>query len=431
VTTGWVGINVRASTSARFVVIAMVTAYFVVLLALGGHQAWAALGVPPVSPGFLDLRTVTSSWDCARQNLGAWPHNPCDPWDRPNNYPRIWMAASILGLGEDDTYLLGSLLAIAFFAAAILVLPRRAPLVDALVYGLALCSPAVMLGVERGNVDVGVFCLVVGAGFLVRRPQYGPAAASGLILLAAILKLFPIAAIGMFTGLARRAAALCVASVGAVYAVYVAATYRDLQTIERVTPQLDTYSYGLGIFSGWLGRMAGSARMWDAAIILLTIAVAIALRRRLADRLTGGGSREFDLFCAGAGIYVATFALVRSFDYRLVFLLLTIPQLVRWATAGRALAAATLCGIFVTLWLPNNWRWSNVPVLRVAISQWHELTVAGGKPLPIASPAQVVAFIGLACLLAATLQANWDRESGESEQRVTAGRQGSGNPANA
>jgi len=235
----------------------------------------------------------------------------------------------------------------------------------------------------------------------------------------------------MFTGLARRAAALCAAAVGGVFAVYVAATYRDIQTIERVTPQLDSYSYGLDIFGGWLGRIVGSARMWDAAIILLTVAVAIALRRRLADRLSGGESREFDLFCAGAGIYVVTFALVRSFDYRLVFLLLTIPQLVRWATAGRALATATLCGIFVTLWLPNNWQWLNVPVLRDAISQWHEMTVAGGKPLPIASPAQIVAFIGLACLLAATVQANWDRESAESEQRVTAGRHESRNPANA
>ena len=415
VTIGEFGIDVRALTSGRFVVVAMVTAYFGLLLALGGHHAWAALGVPPVSPGFVDLRTVTSMWECARESLGAWPHNPCDPLERANNYPRIWVAASLLGLEEDDTYLLGSLLAIAYFAMAIVVLPRRAPVVDAFLYGLALCSPALMLGVERGNVDVVLFCMVVAAAFLVRRPRYGPAAAAGLILVAAILKLFPIAAIAMLAGLPRRAAGLYAASVLAVFSVYVAATYRDIQTIERVTPQLDTYSYGLDITGSWLGRVIGSASMWDAAIILLTGAVALALRRRLADRLGDGASRELDLFCAGAGIYVATFALVRSFDYRLVFLLLTIPQLVRWARAGRALATATLCGIFVTIWFPNNWDWQNVPVLRDAISQWDDVTGAGGNPLPIASPAQVVAFMGLVCLLVATVQANWDRESAESE----------------
>jgi hypothetical protein len=394
-------VGLVGSSSAWCVLIGILCCYFALLLALGGHAEWNQLGVPAVEPGFFDLRSVTSGWDCARHHWGDWPVNPCDPGGRPENYPRVWMAASILGLGEDDTYLIGSLIAVAFFSAAILVLPRRAPLGDALIYGVALCSPAVMFGVERGNVDIALFSLIAAAGLVMRRTRYGPPAASALILVAAVLKLFPIAAVGMLARLPRRAAVICVASVVGLFAVYAAATYRDIQTIERVLPQGDEYAYGLHIFGSWLGRLVGPGRMWDVALVILAIAIAIALRRRLHNHLGTGPARELDLFWAGAGIYVATFVLGRSSDYRLVFLLLTIPQLARWASARRALPIATLCGILLTLWLPSPW--SNVPVLDGLIRGWNDLTLAGGSSLPIAAPAQVVAFIGLTCLLAATL----------------------------
>lgn len=409
-----VGMQVIGASSAWFVLIGMVIGYFAVLVALGGHDEWDELGVPPVSPAFFDLRSVTSGWECARQHIGSWPENPCDPWGRPENYPRIWMAASVLGLGQDDSYLIGALIVVAFLSAAILVLPRRAPVEHAVVHGLALCSPAVMLGVERGNVDIALFSVVVAAGLVLRRSPSGPPVASALILVAAILKLFPIAALGMFTGLPRRVATICITSVGGLFAVYAAATFRDIQTIDRVLPQDDQYAYGLHVFGGWLGRIAGPGQVWDAVLVVVTAAAAIAFRRRLGNRLTSGRARDLDLFCAGAGIYVATFALLRSADYRLVFLLLTIPQLLRWASAGRALPTVTLAGVLLTLWLPSEW--TNVPIVGDTIRRWNDLTVAGGEQLPIAAPAQMVTFVGLACLLVATLQANWDRERVESDQ---------------
>jgi hypothetical protein len=396
-----VGTRFAGSHSARLVVLGMVCGYFALLVALGGHAAWNRLGVPVVEPYFYDLRSVTTGWDCARRHEGAWPVNPCDPGGRPENYPRVWMAASILGLGEDDTNVIGFVIAAAFLVAAILALSPAAPLADAIIYGLALCSPAVMFGVERGNVDIALFVLVVAAGLVMRRPRYGAATASALILVAAILKLFPIAAVGMLARLARRTAVVCVSLVLGLFAVYAATTFRDIQTIERVLPQGDEYAYGVHIFGGWIGRVVHPGRMWDAGFVLLTIAAAIALRGRLRDRLATDQPRELDLFWAGAGIYVATFALVRSSDYRLVFLLLTIPQLVRWASARRALPITALCGVLLTLWLPSPW--SNVPVLNDLIRGWNDLTLAGGAELPIVAPAQVVAFIGLTCLLAATL----------------------------
>jgi hypothetical protein len=389
------------SSSAWFVLLGMLCGYFALLVALGGHAEWDRLGVPAVPGGFFDLRSVTSGWDCARHQWGEWPVNPCDPGGRPENYPRVWMAASILGLGQDDTYLIGFPIVVTFFLTAILALPRQAPVADAVIYGLALCSPAVMFGVERGNVDIALFSMVAAAGLVMRRAHYGPPTASGLILVAAVLKLFPIAAVGMLARLPRRVAVTCVVVVIGIFAVYAAATFRDIQTIERVLPQGDEYAFGLHIFGGWLGRLVAAGRMWDAALVAVAIGAAFALRRTLRSQLSTGSQRELDLFWAGAGIFVATFVLGRTSDYRLVFLLLTIPQLARWASARQALPIATLVGVLLALWLPSPW--SNVPILNDLIRRWDDLTLAGGSPLPIAAPAQVVAFIGLTCLLAATL----------------------------
>jgi len=391
-------------------VIGILVGYFTLLVALGGHNAWDELGLPPVSPGFFDLRSVTSGWECARQHLGAWPDNPCDPWGRPENYPRIWMVASILGLGEGDTYAIGALMVAGFFAVAILVLPRDAPIGEALVYAFALCSPAVMFGVERGNVDLALFSMVAVAGLVVRRVPYGPPVAAALILVAAILKLFPIAAVGMLTGLPRRLAVACLSSVLAIFTLYAVATFGDIRTIDRVLPQDDEYAYGVHIAGGWLGHVVGSGSMWDAALVAATVVAAVALRRRLSVRLAMSPSRELDLFCAGAGVFVATFALVRSADYRLVFLLLVVPQLTRWAVARRGLAIPVLLSVFVTLWIPTEWPWANVPVVEAILRTWDDVAVAGGETLPLAAVAQVVAFAGLACLLAAAVHANWERQ---------------------
>jgi hypothetical protein len=57
----------------------------------------------------------------------------------------------------------------------------------------------------------------------------------------------------------------------------------------------------------------------------------------------------------GALIYLGTFATANNFDYRLVFLLLTLPQLIEWASVPAhrlwSLASATLVAIIVLLWV--------------------------------------------------------------------------------
>lgn len=385
---------------------AVVGAYFAVLVALGGYGSWGRLGVPGFGDGlaFGDLRNVTTAWECVRRGIAVLPVNPCDPQQRPANYPRLWLVPSFLGLGESSTVALGILVAIAFVVAAIAVVPAAASVKVGLLYGAAVCSPAVMLGVQRGNVDLLLFALVVLAVILSTRRLRGWIWANALVFLAAALKLFPIFAAGFLVRRVRRGApAAATIAVLAGFAIYALATLGTIRAIDRAVPQSDVLSFGVRRVSEWLGgatRAESSLRAWDGIVVVAVAAAVVLCRRRLRVELPGGDGRELDLFWAGACVYVGCYALFRSFDYRLVFALMAVPQLTRWAGERSLLATATLVALFGALWLDTAW--SGVPVVGAALHGWERATRAGGVALPLAAISQLALFAGLAAGLVAT-----------------------------
>lgn len=339
----------------RIVVVVIVCAYFGLLFGLGGHRSWDRLGVPDLSPSFLDMRSVTTGWVCTRRGIDVLPLNPCDPLKRPANYPRIWMKLSFLGLGPGSTVPLGLLNAAIFLIAAIGVFDPKGGVGGAALYAAALCSPAMMLGIERGNVDLLLFAMVALAVVVARRERFGPILAGALVLFAAVLKLFPIFSLGLLARQRRRVFIL--GTVVAVFAAYALATLGDIRTIGKVVPQANAYSYGIDISGRWLaGRVGAGARAVDVALIALALAVALLAGTRLRPSpdsrpSTARGLRDLDAYWAGAGVYVGTFCLFHSFDYRLVFLLLTIPQLLRWARRAEPVAWVSLAALLTTVWL--------------------------------------------------------------------------------
>ncbi len=363
---------------ARLLVVAALGGYFGLVAGLGGYARWGRIGVSSSSFWFGDLASVTSAWECARRGVPVVPANPCDPFGRPANYPRLWLLPAHLGLGQGDTFALGLALAGVYLLAAVLVVPAGERLLGGALYAAALCSPAAMLGVERGNVDLTLFALVVAAVLLAGRRRL--VASALCLLVAALLKLFPVFGVGYLLRRARRLGAAVLAA----FAAYALALERELRQVVSAVPQGDRFSYGIRRVSEWVGAhtWSGSLRAWDAVLVVAALVVALAGARRVA--VATDAPRELDLFLAGAGIYVCTYALARNFDYRLAFLVLCVPQLVRWARQGSRLAAVAIAAALGALWLDE---WS-----------------------PLASPAppvlaQLVLFGALLTLLAGLLRA--------------------------
>src|SRR5207253_1086346 len=146
---------------ARVLPASVVCVYLGIVFLIGTPTGWQDLGVPGEKPSFLDLRSVTTAWDCTRRGIDVLPRNPCDPQQRPANYPRVWLLPWRLGLGEGATVPIGIAMAVVFLATAISLAPRDGSLLRVAAYSAFLCTPGIMLGVERGNVDILLVCVLV------------------------------------------------------------------------------------------------------------------------------------------------------------------------------------------------------------------------------------------------------------------------------
>jgi glycosyl transferase family 87 len=270
-----------------------------------------------------------------------------------------------------------------------------------------------MVGVERGNVDLTLFAVVVLAVLVSRRGVRGLIASGALLLLAAVLKLFPVFSTGFLARRGERPRVAVAVAVAAGFAVYLIALHDQIHAVVSAVPQGDIFSYGVRRVSEWISAVAAegvsarltSWRAWDV-VIVATVAGAgwLIARRRLTPIVAAGGgtgTRDLDLFWAGACTYVFTYAVARNFDYRLVFLLATVPQLVHWARAGSRFAVLTIGALVIVTWLDE---WTHPPLLGRPLDWWSRMTAIGphAQGLPVAVLGQLLLFGALVAWLAVT-----------------------------
>jgi drug/metabolite transporter superfamily protein YnfA len=365
---------VEGRRDGRLVILLALGSYFAALLissaASDDFDLWRYFGVTRISGPFEDMRVITSGWECTRRGYDVLVENPCDPFRREMNYPRIWMSLAHLGLGQGSTVIL-SLATWVIFFVAVFFLIGRVTKGEALVYAAILLSPSVMLGVGAANNDLLIFAIIVAALVTLRAGR--PLVRAGsycLFLLAALLKIYPAFAFTVLLRQGRRRAAVGLAATLIPTVVYLLLTRDELELISKATPRPTLIAYGAGVFvEGVSERLAGAvpgASVFTHApgrtvayALLLAIALALALwmagRLRPRVRPASVSERELDAFWAGASIYLGTFAVVgHNWDYRLLFLILTVPQLLSWIRGSGPMGAAStwaLGGVVATMWL--------------------------------------------------------------------------------
>jgi len=291
-------------------------------------------------------------------------------------YLRPWLLLGVFGLDQSHTVILSTILIAAMFVSFALLI-GRVTAGTGIVLAFAACSPAVMLAVERANMDIALFSIVTVSILLWRvLPRTGQVASPIFILVGATAKIYPVFALPAFMVSGSRHAArttlLCLAAFG-IYCVY---SLRDIAHVAEIATQGEQFSYGARILPAHLyhqlgiERWSGPAALKQAIAVvplaLISAAIAIRVHRHLSPRsneTTVAGAPLVALH-VGALIYLGTFAAANNFDYRLVFLLLTLPQLVEWACmpAHRLsqLALATLVAVIVLLWVGSLSRWLNL-----------------------------------------------------------------------
>ena len=154
-------------------------------------------------------------------------------------YLRPWLLLEPLGLDQSHTVALAVVLIVAMFVA-FCCLVRRVTAGTGVVLALAACSPAVMLAVERANMDITLFTVTAGAVLLWRRvPRVARVVSPILVLLAATAKMYPVFALPVFVVTRNRVAARVVLLCLAAFGLYVLYSVRDIAHVAAIATQGD------------------------------------------------------------------------------------------------------------------------------------------------------------------------------------------------
>ena len=357
----------------RLPVLASVT-FVAIVLGTSVHRhgslpgAFRVFRVDSTSPSFADTRTVTNSIDCLLSGQDPYTVRSFDFLNRVYNYPPLWLGLRYFGVTGRSTNLMAAIMAVSFIIALLLLFSVRSWLSAILVF-LALISRPIMFAIERGNIDLVVFSLLVFGFFLVKRQreEIRTLGEAVLIVILVVLKLFPIAAVVVFIR-NRRGLITSLAVVILSVAAFLITSGQKAVLILRNTPQERYFSYGaypalaaiVVRLPAAIGRIVddhhGIASVLSILVACLSVAVATTYRQRLYEFLP---ELDFDtspgrIAISGLAIYLFSFVSGASYEYRLIFLLAPLAFLVDCIGRGERPRLLVPCVMLVLFLLTRS-----------------------------------------------------------------------------
>jgi hypothetical protein len=357
-------LNYIRENKGKSLLIAGIVLIWVALLVLfqsyGYNETWELWNVPTLDPVFRDFQLIPGSAESFRNGFEPSTENPYDVGQRIFNYPAFWRLFFYTNITAGDTVWIVALLLVLYFVSAILF-PQKLTISGAILMLLVVFSPASMLLYERGNADLFVFFI---CAMIVLTTDYSATLTAGLIVLGAVVKMFPLFGITVLLKESKQVFWKLVIVSILFMVVYGLLTFQSQSAAWNTTMRGDGLSYGSFVFFTRLGEyvqelIPGSLSdgMWQVVFEVLALALilfAAIPAVRGSDLLGASNERNLAAFRMGAAIYVGTFLLGNNWDYRLAFLVFVIPQLSEWVFQNnqkwRLVAIATLVSIMLSCW---------------------------------------------------------------------------------
>jgi hypothetical protein len=354
---------------------------------VGWDPTWRAIGVTPLQPPFFDMHVINDYAACAWKGVDAYAPHACNGDNF--NLPPTWLWIGFFGVdGSDSSWLSAALIAVTMFVIVLLLQGRSWH--HGLIALGAISSPSVMMGIERGNLDLLILALVGSAALIYEERRVGRACGAIAFLgVGVALKLFPMFCVSLAARFSRQTFIFACAT-AALSLIYLDLAWKYLFLIRRNVPTTFILSYGYKTIFFGLDHIRseaglspiGLADTWlpasTAALVLMcaaTVAVNSFCNRR--EFCSVDSSAAGTAFLFGAGIYCGTYLLGTNFIYRLMFLLLCVPQLQDWQIRRRKGANATgvaELGLFATvlgvLWLNGNANGHSIFLLLPQLLDW-------------------------------------------------------------
>ena len=353
-------------------IIALIVILFTLSFSFYGYEAtWQMWNISTMTPHFADVRTITHGAESFANGFDPLYENPEDPWQRKLAYPRVWQSLFSLGLNASHSVAMGATWLIAFLVGITILLKNTDNKTLLFVFALVL-SPATLLGIERGSLDLLMFLIIALAIFAIQRSYFISAL---LIFTGFVLKLFPIFSWVLFVKAERTKFILSTLGALVLVGTYIAINYADFKFIWSYVPRSTDISFGRNVLWMAVGQSSESLSFIVRMISILVIIGAFLLayfdplRSKPKQAITDKNNEQLyqDAFRVGATLYIYIFLLFgNSWDYRLIFLIFTIPQLLKWSS--------TECKTIKKI--------SKLALLTILLSFWYLLIAKGFSVIP-------------------------------------------------
>lgn len=303
-----------------------------------------------------DLRLLLKGTDL--YSVGKDPFK--EHYEPPYNYPSFWRFFSyIKGFDAAHYKVIGSLLV--FFTQSMFLWatgswdPKKA-----FYYILLLLSPVSLLIFERGNNDLVIFLLLLFPVLVFPKSKIVYIL---FFLLAFMLKLYPIGAGLLLLYLYREInfkSVAVLAGVGAVILCYIGLNYEEIIMIRERTPiSVSEFSFGFQVplenIMSHNRKMYKVEEVYWTGYIVLWISIIFLLFKVFKNKwnqadLMNIKSQEIHLFLIGGGVFLFSFFLSVSWEYRLFFLVLCVPAMISWMKSDQFGAKYLIIVLPIILW---------------------------------------------------------------------------------
>lgn len=323
---------------------------------------------------FVDLKFLLRGIDLFRENLNPYliPYNP------PFNYPSFWHNLTVLDfINQTNKKIIGSTLILISVLFYLLSIGKLKTNKEKIFYFLLLISPASLLIFERANSDLVIFILLLFPIIFLRNNRYFLAF---FILLSVCFKLFPVGALLFVLGFPYRNKTEFLAFSGVTTSLilyYFFDNQSEILMLLKNTPYSLTdlgLTYGASFPLKYIiNRYSLENQSLFLFLIYLLLLVFLFLKTqkfvekkyKVSNLSIGYGTKKLTMFLLATGIFIFTEILSVSWEYRLFFILLTIPQLLIWRKTHRKYINLILGIIFYAFW--------NQTILKVVLKTNHSI----------------------------------------------------------
>lgn len=299
------------------------------LLVMFKYNIWNYGGISRMEPLFADTHIVLAAAECHQKGYDVFRENPCDALGRPHCYSRLWFAFGSVGLNSLHTNIIGGIVITIFLLLSITIVSPQSKK-ELLFSSILIFSPSVMLGVERGNMDLMIFSLLIISGYLLfSKKNIFRYLSYVLILLMAFLKFYPIASFGACIQYSknRKNFWLLILIIIIVFGLFLWMTHEDFLQLRNNIPRPHGWlSFGVASLLSTIskGKLLAIGSLITTSIIIIT-GYFLSFRTKNLNRTKNSLNTTF--FLLGSFNLFFCFFVNTNYDYRTIFYILVMPYI--------------------------------------------------------------------------------------------------------